>query len=186
MRKIAFAIALISACSVSHAQFESAKDLYLTKSFKDSPFKKINAETTHGNIFVSVVPATEAKIEVYVRSSNSDVFLSKEEIQKKLDEYYSIDISVSGDMLSAIVRRTKDFINGQTSLNVSLVIYAAKNTASQLKTSHGNVDITGMEASEDITTSHGNIHTENVSGKLTAQTSHGNISVSGAKDDIDL
>jgi hypothetical protein len=86
MRKIIFVAIFATAYSVSLAQTNSSRDLYLTKSFNDASFKKINAETSHGNIAVSVVPAADTRIEVYIRSSNSNEELSKEEIQKKLDE----------------------------------------------------------------------------------------------------
>jgi DUF4097 and DUF4098 domain-containing protein YvlB len=186
MKKIISAIICATLFSVSNAQVNSPKDLYLTKPLKDASLKKITAETSHGNINVSVVPATDARLEVYVRPNNNDEQLSKEEIQKKLDEYYSIEISISGDLLSAVARRKKDILNGQTSLNISFQIYTTKSVATQLKTSHGNVDVSGMEGTQDIVTSHGNIHLEEITGKLTGQTSHGNIYVTNVKDNIDL
>ena len=186
MRKIIFATIFAATCSVTIAQSGSSKDPYLTKSFKDVSFKKINAETSHGNITVSIVPASDAKVEVYVNPTNDNDRLTKEEIQKKLDEYYSIDISVSGDLLSAIVHKKKEILYGQNALNISFKIYAAKNTDTHLRTSHGNVDVSGLEGREDMATSHGNIALEKITGKLTAQTSHGNISITGSKDDIDV
>ena len=85
MRKIIFVAIFATVYTVSVAQTNSSKDLYLTKSFNDASFKKINAETSHGDIAVSDVPAAGSRVEVYVRSSNSNEELSKEDIQKKLD-----------------------------------------------------------------------------------------------------
>ena len=124
MKKIALiAILLAGICSVGKAQF-SSKDLFLTKSFNGAAFTKITVETSHGDIDVSSVSATESKVEVFVRPSNSDLFMSKEEIQKKMDEYYKLDVSVSGDMLNVIVSRKKEFMNDQRSLSISFRIYA--------------------------------------------------------------
>ena len=44
MRKIIFVAIFATVYSVSVAQTNSSKDLYLTKSFKDAGFKKIDAE----------------------------------------------------------------------------------------------------------------------------------------------
>lgn len=186
MKKIALAIVFAALCFVSNAQPGSPKDLYLTKSLKDASFNKINAETSHGNIHVSATSASDSRVEVYVRANYNGRNLSKEEIQNKLDEYYSIDISVSGDLLTAIAHHKKDIPNGQTSLSISFAIYTAKNTATHLRTSHGDVELLGLAGSQDVSTSHGNIHLEDITGKLTGQTSHGDISIEGSKDGIDL
>src|ERR1700691_5602854 len=108
MKKFAFAFILVAACIALQAQNAESKDLYTIKSFKDASPKKINAATSHGNISVSDVPASQTRVEVYVRCSNSNEELTKEEIQKKLDEYYSVEISLSGDVLNASVRQKKD------------------------------------------------------------------------------
>jgi DUF4097 and DUF4098 domain-containing protein YvlB len=133
-----------------------------------------------------MVAAGAAKVEVYVHANSSDQFLSKEDIQKKLDEYYSINISLDGDILSATARKKKEFLNGQNSLNISFVIYVAKNTSTRIRTDHGNLELSGLEGGQDIRTSHGNIDIEKITGKLTAQTSHGNVSIRESKDDIDI
>jgi hypothetical protein len=186
MRKIIFVAILATVYSVSVAQTNSSKDLYLTKSFNDAGFKKIDAETSHGDIAVSVVPAADTRIEVYVHSSNSLMELSKQEIQKKLDEYYTLDVLLAADVLRAVVHQKKEFMTGQSSLSISFRIYVAKDKSTVLKTSHGNIELSGMEGSQELATSHGNISAEHISGKLTARTSHGDVSVTDSKDDIDI
>ncbi len=186
MRRIIFVAIFATVYSISVGQTNSSKYLYLTKSFKDAGFKKIDAETSHGDIVVSVVPAADTRIEVYVRSSNGLLELSKEEIQKKLDEYYTLDVSLSGDALRAVAHQKKDFLNEQTSLSISFRIYATKDKSTSLNTSHGNIELSGMEGSQVLNTSHGDISTEHIMGKLTANTSHGDISVTDSKDDIDM
>jgi len=155
------------------------------KFLKDQHFGKINAETSHGDIAVSVVPASDTRIEVFVRSNNNNEQLSKAEIQKLLDENYTLDISVSGDQLTAVARQKTNF-NWKRSLSISYKIYATKSTNTRLITSHGNIDLSGMEGTQDVSTSHGNINIEDATGKLTGQTSHGDISISGSKDNIDF
>jgi DUF4097 and DUF4098 domain-containing protein YvlB len=186
MRKIIFLAIFATVYSISFAQNNSSKDLYLTKSFNDAGFKKIDVETSHGDIDVSVVPAADSRIEVYVRSSDSYEELSKEQIKKRLDEYYTLDISIAPDVVRAVAYRKMDFPNGKPSLRISFMIYTTKSKSTVLKTNHGNIEISGMEGSQKLTTDHGDISAEQISGKLIAVTDHGNISVKESKDDIDI
>ena len=186
MKNIAFAFILAASCLALQAQNSDSDHLYTTKSFKDASPKKIIAGTSHGNISVSVVPASQTRVEVYVRSSNSNQELSKQEIQKKLDEYYTLEISLSGDVLNASVHQKKDILFNESGLSISFVIYAPKTASSILKTSHGNIDLTGLEGSQDAETSHGDLTISKITGKLVGQTSHGNVSVTDCNNDIDV
>jgi len=188
MKKIVFSLLLTIISFGVNAQFNSVKDPFLVKTLTNESFEKINAETSHGNIFVSPVAAGEARIEVYIRSSaNWDEKLSKEEIQKRLDENYTLDISVSGNLLSAVARQKKmNFNIGKESLSISFTIYTAQTVSTILRSSHGNISLAGLTGSQDIATSHGNLGIEKISGKITGKTSHGNISISGAANEIDL
>ena len=186
MKNIALAFILAASCLGLQAQNADSDHLYTTKSFKDASPKKIIAGTSHGNISVSVVPASETRVEVYVRSSKWNLELSKQEIQKKLDEYYTLEISLSGDVLNASVHQKKDILFNETGLSISLEIYTPKAASSSLKTSHGNIDLSGLEGSQDVETSHGDISISKITGKLVGETSHGNVSVTDCNNDIDV
>ncbi len=186
MKKIAFAFILAASCLTLQAQHTESDYLYTTKSFKDASPKKIIAGTSHGNISVSDVPASQTRVEVYVHGNNSNQTLSKEEIQKKLDEYYSLEISLSGDVLNASVRQKKEILFNESGLSISLVIYTPKTASGTLKTSHGDIDLTGLEGSQDAETSHGNITISKITGKVVGQTSHGDVSVTDCNNDMDL
>jgi DUF4097 and DUF4098 domain-containing protein YvlB len=186
MKNIAIAFILTASCLALQAQNSESDHLYTTKSFKNASPKKIIAGTSHGNISISDVPASETRVEVYVRSGNSNQELSKQEIQKKLDEYYSLEISLSGDVLSASVHQKKEILFNESGLSISFVIYTPKTASSILKTSHGNVDLTGLEGSQDAETSHGNLTISKITGKVVGQTSHGNVSVTDCNNDIDV
>ena len=186
MKNIALAFILSLACLVLRAQHNEADYLYTTKSFKDASPGKIMAVTSHGNISVSVVPASQTRVEVYVHSNNNyNQILSKQEIQKRLDEYYTLDISLSADVLNASARQKINNILNESGLSISFVIYTPKTASSILKTSHGNIDLTGLEGNQNAETSHGNLTISKITGKLVGQTSHGNVSVTDCKNDID-
>jgi DUF4097 and DUF4098 domain-containing protein YvlB len=111
--------------------------------------------------------------------------LSKQEIQKKLDEYYSLEISMSGDELRIIARQKKDMFFNETGLSISFVIYGPKSASSNLKTSHGNIGLRGLDGSQDVETSHGDVSISKIGGKVVGRTSHGNVSVSDCGRDVD-
>jgi len=119
MKNIAFTFILATLCLAVQAQHSASDNLYTTKSFKDASPKKIVAGTSHGNISVSDVPASQTRVEVYIHSGNGNQELTKQEIQKKLDEYYTLEISLSGDVLSASVKQKKDMMFNETGLSIS-------------------------------------------------------------------
>jgi len=186
MKNIAFAFILALSCLALQAQNAESNYLYTTKSFRDASPKRIIAGTSHGNISVSDVPASQTRVEVYVHSSKSNQELSRREIQKKLDEYYSLEISLSGDVLNASAHQKKNILFNDSGLSISFGIYAPKTASSILKTSHGNIDLTGLEGSQDAETSHGDITISKITGKVVGQTSHGNVSITDCNNDIDV
>jgi len=185
MKNIGLAFILAVSCLSLQAQHDESDYLYKTKTFQGASPKKITAGTSHGNISVSDAPAAQTRVEVYVHNSNNNQVLSKQEIQKRLDEYYTLEISLSGDVLNASARQKMDDILNESRLSISFVIYTPKTASSILKTSHGNIDLTGLEGNQDAETSHGNITISKITGKLVGQTSHGNVSITDCKNDID-
>jgi hypothetical protein len=186
MKNIVFAFILTVSCLVLKAQNSESDYLYTTKTFKDASPKKIIGSTSHGNISVSDAPASQTRVEVYVHSGNSNQKLSGQEIQNRLNEYYSLEISLSGDVLNASAHQKKDILLNESGLSISFVIYTPKTASGILKTSHGNIDLTGLEGDENLETSHGDIAIYKITGKVVGQTSHGNVSVTDCKNDIDV
>jgi len=189
MKKTVFFL-LLTACSLLvKAQFNSDKDPLIVKSLSSESFKKVVAETSGGSINVSGVSAGEAKIEVYVRPNNSreDKF-SKEEIQKRLDEDYTLEVSVANNQLTAIAKQKHDFNNWnwKKGLSISFRIYVPSSMSTKLRTSGGSISLINLNGEQDFSTSGGSLHVEKMSGKVDGSTSGGSIHVSDSKDDIDL
>jgi hypothetical protein len=185
MKKLILPLLLISLAPLLKAQ--TGKQPFLTKPLSAEQIKNIEAKTTGGNIYVTAVSQAEARIEVYIQSGNDNFnSLSKEEIQKRLDENYDLTVSAAGNKLTAIAKpKTRD-MNWKRSLSISFYVFVSKDVSTDLTTSGGNIKLAGISGTQDFTTSGGNLDLDNLSGKITGRTSGGNIHLSNSKDDIDL
>ena len=157
-----------------------------TTSLAGKNISKVDAETTGGNITVSGSGTGESRIEVYIWGNNGRDDLSKDEIQKRLNESYDLKVSVEGNTIVAKAKQKERNMNWKRSLSISFKVYVGKNTATHLRTSGGNINLDNLNGSQDFSTSGGNLNLENLDGKITGRTSGGNVNVSHAKNDIDL
>lgn len=158
---------------------------FLVKTFSRDQVKQLDVQTSGGNITVTGQASGDARIEMFVRSNNGWSDLSKEEIQKRLDEQYDLTLAVEGGTLKAIARH-KDRDEWRHGLSISFRIYVPENVSSEVKTSGGNIDLSDLNGTEDFHTSGGNMSLSQLNGKITGSTSGGNVHISDSKNDIDL
>lgn len=158
------------------------KEPYQVKSLVNESFKTAEVKTTGGNISVTGVEASEAKIEVYISPNNLRIGISKEEIEERLKEKYNLEISVSGGKLTAIAKPKGIFgdRDWKKSLNISFKLFIPKSVAADLSTSGGNIHLNNLSANQEFTTSGGNLHIDNVTGNMKGRTSGGNIHLSNS------
>lgn len=169
------------------SKLASAQEAFLTKSFKNESVKEVESVTSGGNISVEQVAAGEQRVEVYIWPSNRNKqSLSKDEIQKRLDEMYDLTVTVTANKLKAIAKPKQRNMNWKNGLSISFKIFVDKNVNSELTTSGGNIDLRSISGNQDVTTSGGNITADHVKGKLKGVTSGGNINVTDSDDDIEL
>ena len=164
-----------------------AQSPYMQKSFPRESVHKLVSETSGGNISVSGETSGEARVEVYIHPNNGrDGSVSKEEIQRRLDEQFDLTVAVEGGELKAIAKHKQHNVNWNRTLSISFRIYVPQTVSSSLRTSGGNIDLKGLSGTEDFRTSGGNLDVVQLSGKITGRTSGGNVSISNSKDNIDL
>ena len=159
---------------------------FLTKSLANETIEQVQAETSGGHI--TVTGGTEAKILVYIRPNNGrKLILSKEEIQRKLDEDYDLSITTANHKLTAIARpKIKPGHNWNNGLSISFDIFVPKNVSTNLATSGGHIKLAHLAGTQDFKTSGGHLRIDDLSGKIKGHTSGGHIEVSNCKDDITL
>jgi hypothetical protein len=184
MKKYFLFTAIIFCNLVLKAQRDKQPYLIRPLSGKAINDAKINA--SGGSISVTGVSDAEARLEVYVTANNNEN-LSKEEIQKRLDEYYTLDISINNNQLIASVKPKHALnTNWKKSVNVSFKAYLPVNTTTDLETSGGSIDLSNLSGSQSFKTSGGSISVKNVKGKMKGRGSGGSIHISNSSNNIDL
>jgi hypothetical protein len=183
-----FFLLLISSFSIVLSAQDKSDMPFLTKSFAGASIKNVESKTSGGNITVIGSAASEPKIEVFVWPSNKNknASISKEEIQKRLDEDYNLTISAANGKLIASAERKKNNNNWKNALSISFKIYVPANISSELTTSGGNIDLTELNGTQHFTTSGGSLHIDKLKGNIRGRTSGGSIYLKDCADDIDL
>jgi len=162
------------------------KTPYTTKSLSSETVKSTEVQTSGGSISVTGVSSpAETKVEVYITSNNGRNELSKEEIEKRLQEY-DLNVSVSSNKLTAIAKPKQRNMDWKKGLSISFKVYVLKNISTDLTTSGGSISLANLTGDQKFTTSGGSLHIDNVGGKMEGRTSGGSIHVENSRDDIDL
>jgi hypothetical protein len=168
-----------------NAQNKYEKEPFLTKQLSSESIKNVDVQTSGGSITVAGV-SSNARIEVYVSPNNMKDDLSKEEIQKRLDEKYDLNIAVSNNKLTATAKTKEKIKDWKKALSISFRIYVPQNVSTELTTSGGSIHLTNLSGNQDFTTSGGSLHIDGLSGKVNGRTSGGSIHLENSKDDIEL
>lgn len=130
---------LIVACQsvVALAQDnENNRTPYLTKSLANDAISSVVVSTSAGGILVSGHAGEAPRVEVYIKGNNGRE-LSKEEIKKRLDEDYDMNITVNGHELNAEVKTKHNFDNWKRQMSISFKIYVPEQVSTDLRTSGG-------------------------------------------------
>lgn len=183
MRKL-FLLAFIT--TVSFFANAQNKEPYMTKSLSSESVKSTEVQTSGGSISVTGVnSATETKVEVYISGNNGKNEISKEEIQKRLEQY-DLTVSVANNKLTAIAKPKERNMDWKKGLSISFKIYVLKNISTDLTTSGGSINLTNLTGNQNFTTSGGSLNIDNVGGKIDGRTSGGSINLQNSRDDIEL
>jgi hypothetical protein len=176
---------LLMAAPVCLASAQDSKTPYYTRSLANDGIKNVFVNTSGGNISVSGSNSQQPHIDVYVVGSNSRD-LSKEEIKKRLEENYVLDIDIHNGELHATARSRHNNMNWSKSLSIGFKIYVANQANTNLNTSGGSIHIDNLTGNQNFETSGGSITVDRVLGAVKGETSGGGINVSNSKPSIDM
>jgi hypothetical protein len=184
MKKVLFLLAFGLPVMSLYAQRD--RQPFLQKSFARGAVKALESETSGGNISVLGSTSGDARVEVYVQGNNGRTDLSREEIQRRLDEQYDLTVDLQGNKLVAVAKGKKNSNWNNHGLSVSFIIYTPGEVSSHVRTSGGNLALKNLTGNEDFRTSGGNIDADHLAGTIVGRTSGGNVTISDSRNDIDL
>jgi len=151
------------------------KTPYMVKNISVN-IQEVELTTSGGSIQVLHENGAQQRLEVYVRGNNNQN-LSKAEIEQRLKDDYELTIETSGSKLVAMARRTANNNNWKNSLSISFKVYAPEKINSELLTSGGSINLSGLDGSHDFKTSGGSLSLKGMRGKLQGATSGGSINI---------
>lgn len=185
MKKYSGILLILSLTAFIQLLAQTQENPFLTKSLQGQ-IKNVKVETSGGSITVTGITNGDAKVEMYVRSNDRHDNFSSEELQKKIDQDYIIEIGVSNDKLTATAKQKHRNTNWRNALSISFKVFVPKNVSTDLNTSGGSISISNVTGQQDFRTSGGSLHADYITGKINGRTSGGSIEVSNANDDINL
>lgn len=146
---------------------------YLTKEFIVEENSTLKAYTVAGNIEVQTVENTDkVRVELYLERGYS--FWSG---SKNLDNYRITIIQRGSEVVASVERKNKETGFFSDQMRFSYKIYVPEKIFTELKTTRGNVSISGMQGNHVIKSSGGNIDLDGISGKASVYTAGGNINI---------
>ena len=187
MKKLLVLLAFVIPAFALRAQDDNGRTPFLTKSLTKESIKNVDVTTSGGSINVVGGNAADARVEVYVWANNDGRgTLSKDEIQKRINEDYDLNISVEGNKLTASAKPKDRNMNWKRSLSISFKVFVTENVGTHLRTSGGSIGIKNLSGVQDFATSGGSLNIQKVSGQINGRTSGGSIDISDSKDNIDV
>lgn len=178
-----YALLLISNFAFSQ---NSGEKPYFVKTFNASQIHQLDMLTAGGGITVEGTADNEAKIEVYIKSSNwNGTSIDKEEIENRLTDYI-LTVRQNGNKIECVAKNKSQNMNWKKGLSISFKAFVPKNIDTQLSTSGGGINLSNLKGELNFSTSGGGLNLKNLSGNVKGRTSGGGINLSDSHDNINL
>ncbi|MCJ8211247.1 DUF4097 domain-containing protein [Mucilaginibacter sp. RS28] len=180
---------LIVAALIGQSCLVSAQSLkqepFLTKTLSGLGIREVFVNTSGGSITVSGGTDGQARVEVYVNGNNGQP-LSKEEVKKRLEESYFLEVEAHDGELHATAKNKRMINWGNNGLSISFKVYVPEKVATNLNTSGGSIHLDHLTGTERFTTSGGSLHADHLTGDIKGRTSGGSIQIADSRNNIDM
>ncbi|MES2797504.1 MAG: DUF4097 family beta strand repeat-containing protein [Bacteroidota bacterium] len=184
MKKLISVIVLCLFASLVFAQDSNEKP-YMVKKFNANQIKNIGVQTSGGGITIEGGSENEAIVEVYIRASNWNGKVDREEIEDRLKNYI-LTVSQSGSNLECIAKNKSQNMNWKRGLSITFKVFSPKNVNTDLNTSGGGISMKNLKGNLRFHTSGGGLSLAGLSGDVMGKTSGGGISLTNCHDLVDL
>lgn len=184
MKRFCFLAVIVGSYFMSCAQ--DANTPYINKSLSNANIRSVDLQTSGGSLSVVGVNESEARLEVFVTSNNGKNQLSKEEIDKRVKEFYDLQITTNGGQLIAIAKSKKNSMDWKNSVSISFKAYVPTAASAKLKTSGGSLSLEGINGTVEGLTSGGSIQVARLNNMVNLKTSGGSIKASDISGNTSL
>lgn len=136
---------------------------------------QVSISSSDGDIEAIAFAGTKTDVFYIVKKNNRILNISKADLEKELE----LQIEQTGNSLSIVVKYKNDFtiLDWKDKMVVSFRLQLPAQTACNLRTSDGNISMTGLKGEQRASTSDGNVDVSDVQGSLIASTSDGNVTI---------
>lgn len=143
------------------------------ESFSLSSPSQISISSSDGDIEVVNVEGTSTDVFFIVKKRDKVLAMNRAALEKELE----LTVENTGGALNIVVKYPNSYggLDWRDRVTVSFRVQTPKNSSCDLRTSDGNIRISGLTRDQKMRTSDGNIKAENIQGSVYASTSDGNI-----------
>lgn len=177
---------LMLATPALFASAQNYKTPFMSKSLSGTSVKQVFVQTAGGSISVSGASGEDPRVEVYITGNNGRDNMSKEEIQKRLDENYTLTIDTHDGELHIEAKNKRNMNNWRNSLSIGFKVYVNRQTATNLTTAGGSIALNSLTGNQNFTTSGGSLAVNDLEGNIKGSTSGGSVSVKNSRRNIEL
>lgn len=159
------------------------EDPYRVEEFTLSGPGSLEVRTSGGHITVKGSRSDVVRVEMYVRKNGRTL----DQSDTDLDDF-EITISQSGSKVNAIAKSNRDRdwkFWKNNNISISFVVYTPREMSTDLKTSGGHIEASGLSGNQQIATSGGHLDLIELRGNVQARTSGGHIDISAFQGEIE-
>ncbi|MEJ1240804.1 DUF4097 family beta strand repeat-containing protein [Chryseolinea sp. T2] len=143
------------------------------ESYTLSSSPQVAISSSDGDIEVVNIEGPNTDVFFIVKKQNKVLSMNRAALEKELE----LTVEKTDNSLNIVVKypNSHGIMDWKDRVTVSFRVQTPKGTTCDLRTSDGNISITGLSRDQKMRTSDGNIHIENIQGSVWASTSDGNI-----------
>ena len=144
---------------------------------------QVTISSSDGDIEAIAFAGNKTDVFYIVKKNNRLLDISKAELEKELE----LQVEQTGNSLSIIVKYKNDFtiLDWKDKMVVSFRLQLPAQTACNLRTSDGDISMTGLKGDQRLSTSDGSIKASDIQGSLIASTSDGIVDVKNVTGSVE-
>lgn len=166
---ILLAVLLVVSCGLIVNYQKSRVEREETKTWDASEVSRIEVENVNGNLSVTTGGGDEVSAKITRFCTGKD----QADAEAHIDSVV-VSAEVAGGVLTVEVDIPE---NDPRTFGADIEVFAPTTTTVDLKSTNGQIDVTGINAAMELETTNGNITTHGVRGNTTAKSTNGHLDI---------